>query len=137
VLDLAAGSGLVAIAALRAAACEALAADIDTFAAVATVLNATANGVSVATTTDDLLDGDLPLADVILVGDLFYERPLADRAIAWLARCADAGKPVLVGDPGRSYFPRDRFERLAEYAVPVTRELEDNEIKRTAVWRLR
>ena len=73
---------------------------------------------------------------VVLVGDMFYERPLAERALAFIDAARAAGADVLVGDPRRSYFPKDRFRQIAEYSVPVTRDLEDMEIKRTAVWRL-
>ena len=78
-----------------------------------------------------------PRYDVILVGDLFYERATAERVLAFLQRHAAHGTRVLIGDPGRTYLPKDRLERLAEYSVPVTRELEDQDIKRTGVWRLR
>ena len=75
--------------------------------------------------------------EVVLVGDAFYEKPLADRLLPWLVRLERAGTTVLIGDPGRSYCPRERLTRLAGYDVPVTRALEDSEIKRTGVWRLR
>src|SRR5262245_35788553 len=136
VLDLGSGSGLAAIAAAKASAAAVHAAEIDAFAIAAIAMNAEANGVSVLAMERDLLaDADVA-AEVLLVGDLFYERALAERTLAYceLARARQA--QVLVGDPQRSYFPRHRFEPLAEYAVPVTRELEDAEIKRTAVWRL-
>jgi len=137
VLDLGAGSGLTAIAAALCGAPHVLAADIDALAMEACRLNAVANGVTVETTTDDLLAAPLPVADVILVGDLFYERTLADRVLAAIEAASTAhGAIVLIGDPQRSYFPRGRFQKLAEYRVPVTRELEDAEIKQTAVWRV-
>ena len=79
---------------------------------------------------------DTPRYDVILVGDLFYERDTAARALAFLDRNAAIGTRVLIGDPGRTYLPKERLTRLAEYSVPVTRELEDMEIKRTSVWEL-
>jgi predicted nicotinamide N-methyase len=137
VVDLAAGSGLVAIAAMDAGAKSVLAAEIDAFAVAAIRLNATANGVAVEAAERDLLAEGVPAADVILVGDLFYEKPLAERALAWLRRCSDAGLDVLIGDPGRSYLPRAALTEISHYQVPVTRELEDAEIKRTAVWRLK
>jgi predicted nicotinamide N-methyase len=99
-------------------------------------INASANAVAVEATTADLLAMPLPAADVVLVGDLFYERQLAERVLATIEAAAANGALVLIGDPQRSYFPRGLFERLAEYRVPVTRELEDTEIKQTAVWRL-
>lgn len=140
VLDLGAGSGLVAIAAMRAGAASATAADPDRWAAAAIGLNAALNGVRVDVAAADLLDGPLDILEAVpetvLVGDLFYEKPLAGRVLRFLDRCRDAGATVLIGDPGRSYLPRARLEKLAEHGVPTTRALEDAEIKRTAVWRL-
>jgi len=140
VLDLAAGSGLVAIAAAMAGAAPVVAADIDAFTEAAIALNAEANNVYIEIITQDLLDIAAPETsryDVILVGDLFYERDTAARALSFLDRNAAAGSSVLIGDPGRTYLPKDRLTRLAEYSVPVTRELEDMEIKRTLVWTLK
>jgi predicted nicotinamide N-methyase len=134
VLDLGAGSGLTAIAAMQAGSVSVLASDIDTLSLAAVALNAEANGVAVATSAANQLNGPPRDADVILVGDLFYERPLAEAVLAYVEAAARAGAVVLVGDPQRSYFPRDRFVQVAAYEVPVTRELEDAEIKRTAVW---
>ncbi len=136
VLDLGSGSGLVAIAAAKAGAARVLAADIDAFALAAISLNAAANGVNVETTAVDLLAAPPAAFDIVLVGDLFYERPLAERVLAFADAARSRGALVLAGDPRRSYFPPDRFHKLTEYLVPVTRELEDAEIKRTAVWRL-
>jgi len=137
VIDLASGSGLVAIAAIKAGAASVLAADIDGFAVAAIGLNATLNGVTLEITRDDLLAAPPPPCDVVLVGDLFYEKTLAGRVLAWLRQVEAAGSPVLIGDPGRSYLPKEQLTKLAEYNVLVTRELEDSEIKRSAVWRLR
>jgi predicted nicotinamide N-methyase len=135
VLDLGSGGGLSAIAAYKAGAAAVLAADIDAMALAAIGLNAAANGVAILTTADDLLGCADAEADVILIGDLFYERALADRVLAFIERSASEGGFVLIGDPQRNYFPEGRFESLAEYRVPVTRDLEDAEIKKTAVWR--
>ena len=137
VLDLGAGSGLTAIAAMRAGAAWTLAADIDRMALAAVQLNARANGVTIETTAADLL-ADAPAADfgAVLVGDLFYERELAERVERFIVAAARQGASVLIGDPGRSYFPKGRFVRVGEYRVPVTRELEDAEIKNTAVWQI-
>jgi len=132
VLDLGSGSGLVGIAAMKAGARSVLSADIDSYAAAAIALNAQANGVVVEATTDDLIGRDSNW-DVILVGDLCYERPLAEKLLAWLrARKGEA----LLGDPGRSYFPKSGVEHLALYNVQVTRDLEDREIRETGVYRL-
>jgi predicted nicotinamide N-methyase len=139
VLDLAAGSGLVAIAAAKAGAAPVVAADIDFLAESAIALNGQVNGAYIETVVHDILDRPAPRAprfDVILVGDLFYERDTAARALRFLDRHAAAGSRVLIGDPGRTYLPKDRLARLAKYSVPVTRELEDMEIKRTMVWEL-
>ena len=134
VIDFASGSGIVAVAAARAGASSVLAADIDGFCGAALALNAEANGVTADFTDQDLLDQPPPEADVILAGDICYEKPLAARVMAWLEAGARRGARVLIGDPGRSYFPREGLVRLAEYQVPTTRELEDMEVKRTAVW---
>jgi predicted nicotinamide N-methyase len=135
-LDFGSGSGLVAIAAAKAGAARVLAADIDRFAAAAIALNAEENGVRVDVTTDDVIgrQGDW---DTILVGDMCYERPLAERLLAWLDERARAGVAVLMGDPGRTYFPKSGVEKLATYQVPTTRELEDREIRETSVYRYR
>jgi predicted nicotinamide N-methyase len=137
VVDFASGSGLVAIAALKSGAARVLAADIDPFCAAAIALNTAANGVACEVTDADLLDAPPPAwAQVILAGDICYEKPMAERALAWLARARAAGAQVLIGDPGRSYFPRQGLVKLAEYQVPTTRELEDMEVKKTSVWTL-
>lgn len=137
VLDLASGSGLVGIAAMKAGAASVTVADIDAFACAAAALNAVQNGVTLTTCESDLLAGEHPGRwDVILAGDIFYERDTAQRAFDFLHGQAARGVTVLIGDPGRSYLPRDKLRRLADYSVPVTRDLEDAEIKQTAVWGL-
>jgi predicted nicotinamide N-methyase len=135
VIDFASGSGLVGVAAMLAGAKNALCADIDAYCAAAVALNAQANGVTCAFTATDLLDAPAPAwAQVILAGDICYEKPLAERVLAWLAEARATGATVLIGDPGRSYFPRSGLTKLAEYQVPTTRELEDMAVKRTCVW---
>lgn len=136
VLDFGAGSGLVAIAAARAGAAEAVAAEIDPFAAAAIALNAGLNGVAVTVETDDLIDRWPPPWQVVLAGDLCYERPLAERLMRWLKRIAASGALVLLGDPGRAYLPADGLEALARYAVPVPLELEDRSLREGVVWRV-
>ncbi|HUS97839.1 MAG TPA: 50S ribosomal protein L11 methyltransferase [Hyphomicrobiaceae bacterium] len=135
-LDLGAGSGIGAIAAKLSGASDALAADIDRFAVVAASLNAAANGVALRITRDDLLLAPPPEAGLVVVADMFYEKDMAEQVLEFCVASARQGAVVLVGDPQRNYFPRDRFHEVASYSVPVTRELEDSEIKRTAVWRL-
>jgi predicted nicotinamide N-methyase len=134
VLDFASGSGLVAIAAMKAGAARTLACDIDPMCEAAIAVNALANGVSVEAAITDLLDHPPPAVDVILAGDICYERGLTDRVLAWLQAARAAGVTVLIGDPGRTYFPKSGLEKLAQYEVRTTRELEDYEIKRTGVW---
>ena len=134
VLDLAAGSGLVGVAAMQAGAGSVLCADIDPFCGAAVALNAAANGVALEFTDADLLESPPPEFDVICAGDVFYEQPMAGRVLAWLTEAAGRGTRVLVGDPLRTYFPKQGFDLLAEYAVPTTRELEDDAVKRTRVW---
>ncbi|MBN9444582.1 MAG: class I SAM-dependent methyltransferase [Bosea sp. (in: a-proteobacteria)] len=135
VLDFASGSGLVAIAAMKAGAVSVEACDIDAFAATAIGLNAQANGVAVTARLADLVGCDAGW-EVICAGDVCYERTMASTVIDWLGALAQRGATVLIGDPGRSYLPKDRLEAVATYEVPVTRALEDAEIKRSSVWRL-
>lgn len=133
VVDFATGSGLVAIAAMKAGALHVLASDIDPFCAAAVALNAAANNIVVETSDRDLVGEKLD-CDVLLAGDVFYDRAFADRLVPWLRELTMAGVTVLVGDPGRAYLPRERLAALARYEVPVTRMLEDAEVKRTTVW---
>ena len=136
-VDFASGSGLVAIAAARAGAQHVLASDLDPFAVAAIGINAAANGVAgrIDPVSADLL-GTRPEADLVLAADVFYERDLAKAVTDWLTDLQATGVTVLIGDPGRTYLPRDRLECLATYAVPVSRALEDAEIKQSHVWRL-
>jgi predicted nicotinamide N-methyase len=133
VLDIGSGSGMVAIAAAKAGAASVLAADIDAFSIAAIRVNAAANNAVIAVTQDDLIGAESDW-DMVLVGDLFYERPLAERLLAWLKTL---GCPALLGDPGRSYFPKDQVEPLAVYNVQTSRDLEDREIRETGVYRLK
>lgn len=132
VLDIGSGSGLVGLAAAKAGAAHVLAADIDAFARAAIVLNAAANDLILSTTQDDMI-GQPGKWDIVLVGDLFYERPLAEKLLAWLSSLECA---ALLGDPGRNYFPKNGVEKLASYNVQTTRDLEDREIRQTGVYRL-
>ncbi|PKA40718.1 methyltransferase [Rhizobium sullae] len=136
VFDFATGSGLVAIAAKMAGAAAVKAADIDPWAETAVLLNAVANGVSIDFDGADFV-GQPVDADIVLAGDVFYDRVFADALVPWFERLASEGKDVLVGDPGRAYLPKERLEFCAIYQVPVTRALEDCEIKKTTVWRFR
>ncbi len=135
VLDFASGSGLVAIAAAKSGAARVEACDIDAFAAAAIGINAGANAVAVTARADDLIGRDEGW-EVVCAGDVCYERDMAERVIAWLSALSARGATVLIGDPGRSYLPKERLEAVATYEVPVTRALEDAEIKRSSVWRL-
>lgn len=135
VYDLASGSGLVGIAAKLAGAGQVVAVDIDPFAIAAITLNAASNGVELATHQGNIIGQELQ-ADVLLVGDLFYEREIAEPLFAWLQKCQERGILVLIGDPGRTYLPKDKLQELACYQIEVSRELEDQDIKVTRVWGL-
>jgi predicted nicotinamide N-methyase len=135
VLDFGSGSGLVAIAGARSGAARVLAADIDAFACAAIALNAEANAISMTITQDDIVGRDDGWKTV-LVGDMCYERPLAERLLHWLHDLSARGATILLGDPGRSYFPKSGVERVATYRVQTTRDLEDREIRETGVYRL-
>jgi predicted nicotinamide N-methyase len=134
VLDLATGSGLCGLAARLAGAADVLTADIDPFAEAAVALNAEANGLAVEVTVDDLLQRPPPDVDVVLAGDVFYERDMAAAFAAWLGAAHARGARVLVGDPGRHYLPQSGLTPLASYDVPTTRELEGVEVKRVRVF---
>jgi predicted nicotinamide N-methyase len=137
VLDFASGSGLVAIAAAMAGAASVRAADIDDFALDAVALNAAANNVAVTAVAENVLGRFELDADVILAGDIFYDRDLAPEVLAWLEGWRGRGAAILVGDPGRTYLPKEKLDLLATYEVPVSRELEDLEIKKSSVWTLK
>jgi predicted nicotinamide N-methyase len=136
VLDFACGSGVVAIAAAKAGAARTEACDIDAFAIAAVHLNASANEVRIDACRVDAVDTDDDW-DVVLAGDICYERDMAARTMAWLERLHARRATVLVGDPGRAYLPRDKLVPVATYRVPVTRSLEDAEIKTAHVWQFR
>jgi predicted nicotinamide N-methyase len=133
-LDFGAGSGLVAIAAAKTGA-KITAADIDPLSIAAMKHNAAANGVSIGIDSSDLIGTELRW-EIMLIGDMCYERPLAERLLPWLRRAVTRQRRVLVGDPGRNYFPNGGLEKLATYAVPTTRDLEDREMRETSVYRL-
>ena len=137
VFDLASGSGLCAIAAMRAGAAEATGADIDAFAVAAMEINARANGRRVTAVRRDVLDEEPPDADVVLAGDCWYEAGFAGRVLPWLQRARDRGIDVLVGDPGRRYLPTDELVELASYDVRTTTELEDLDRKQGWVYGIR
>jgi predicted nicotinamide N-methyase len=138
VLDFAAGSGLSAIAAAMAGASAVAAADIDPFARAAIALNAAANAVEISLIEDDILgmaEDDRDDWDVILAGDVCYERPMAERIAQWFGALAGAGRLILIGDPGRSYLPGSGLKEIARYQVPTTLELEYCTLRETVVWR--
>ena len=134
VLDFGAGSGLIGVSAAKAGAKSVLSADIDNFAVEAIMLNAEANGVEIDATAEDLVGVENRGWQVILVGDMCYERPLAERIEVWLRRLASEGAIVLIGDPGRTYLPKTGLRKLVSYAVMTTRELEDTDVRNTSVW---
>jgi predicted nicotinamide N-methyase len=135
-LDFASGSGLVAIAAALSGAAAVEACDVDAFAFAAIEANAAENGVSIAPRLESLIGADEGW-DVVLAGDVAYAKDLAEAATEWLAGLARRGATVLIGDPRRAYLPLNRLDCVIEYSIPVTRELEDSEIKRAGVFRFR
>lgn len=135
VLDFAAGSGLSGIGAALAGAEKVEAAEIDAFAAAAIELNAAANNAAVEVVMEDLIGKD-GRWDLVLAGDVCYEKPMAERVIAWFRLLAGRGVTVLMGDPGRAYLPAQGLVEVARYDVATTKELEDRELRQTVVWRL-
>ncbi len=136
VLDLGSGSGLLAIAAAKAGAAHVEANDIDPLAMDAISMNAVANSADIHLLSEDVVGCDQHW-DVVLAGDIAYEPGMAERFILWLEQLANKGTRVLIGDPGRTYLPRDRLHSLAHYEVPVSKCLEDCETKMTDVWRFK
>ena len=116
VLDLGAGSGLVAIAAAQTGAIVS-AAEIDPHGRAAIALNAAANGVDVAIIDIDLAGPPPTDVDLIAAGDVFYNPEVATLMLPFLDGCRVAGIAVLIGDPDRRDLPVDRLERVASYAV--------------------
>lgn len=135
VVDFASGSGVVAIAAAKAGAASVLAVDIDPWAKVAIAMNAEANGVALNITEANVVGTDIN-ADVLLAGDVFYDKSFAELLFPWLTSQQKRGIRVLVGDPGRAYLPKQDLIAKEIYQVPVSRALEDSEIKRTTVWEI-
>jgi predicted nicotinamide N-methyase len=134
-LDLATGSGLVAVAAAKAGAHPVTANDIDPMSLAAATVNAELNQVRLHTLEADVLDTD-PRESVILAGDVFYSREMAARVLPFLRRAAARGALVLVGDPGRAYLPTDRMIRQAAYDVPVEITLEGVPTRSTTIWQV-
>jgi len=134
VLDFAAGGGVASIAAIRAGATHVLASEIDLFAIESIGLNAALNGAPVDVTDADLIGLDDGW-DVVFAGDVCYERPVAERIAVWLRRLAARGAVVLMGDPGRTYMPKEGLAEVTKYVVPTSRDLEDHESRVTTVWR--
>jgi predicted nicotinamide N-methyase len=135
VLDFGAGSGLVAIAAKRAGAAHVVAAEIDAFSIAAMQLNAALNDVAIETECNDIIGVDRGW-DIVLIGDMCYERPLADRLVPWLKTLATRGATVLLGDPGRAYLPKSGLRKIARYNVPTSLDLEDRTMRETLIWQL-
>ncbi|TFV53999.1 methyltransferase [Geodermatophilus sp. DF01-2] len=133
VLDLGSGSGLVALAARLAGARSVLASDVDPFSRAAVGVNAGLNGVDGVSVTGDVLDRAPAGIDVVLAGDVCYDREMTERVLPFLDRARARGCAVYVGDPGRPYLPHDRLHAVATYDIPET---EGPGLRRTTVWRL-
>ena len=135
VLDFAAGSGLVGIAAMKAGASHVTSNDIDDYAHAAMMVNAQANDVALVIFITDLIGQDHGW-DVVLAGDIFYDQAIAERLVGWFDALHARGADIILGDPGRAYLPKTGLKCLATFAVPVTRDLEDAEIKNVGIYRL-
>lgn len=138
VIDFAAGSGVSSMAAARGGAASVTANDIDLLALVAARLNAEANGLAFEVSAEDWLADACraPRTDVVIAGDVCYEREMSARALAWLRSHANAGRLVLLGDPGRNYFSAQGLEELARYEIPTSLQLENRGMRETVVWKV-
>lgn len=136
VLDIACGSGLVGIAAIKAGAKSVLCNDIDAYAGAAVALNAELNTVKLAFTGENLLARSAPDADIILAGDICYEKPMTDAMLTYFRRAALHKIEVYIGDPHRTYFPKTGLIRLADYDILTNADIEDAAIKPASVWKL-
>ena len=136
VLDIACGSGLVGIAAMRAGAESVLCNDIDTYAETAVLLNAQLNAVELAFSGENLLSGPMPDVDIILAGDICYEKPMTDAMLTYFRRAAPHKIEVYIGDPHRTYFPKTGLIRLADYDIMTNADIEDAAMKPASVWKL-
>ena len=138
VIDFAAGSGVASLAAARAGAASVIANDIDALSLVAARLNAAGSGLLIETSSEDWLAGPEgePAADVVLAGDVCYERAMSARALGWLKGHAARGRLVLLGDPGRNYFSAQGLQELARYRIPTSLQLENRGMRETVVWRV-
>ncbi len=138
VIDFAAGSGVSALAAARAGAGRVIANDIDALSLVAARLNAEANGLVLETSQEDWLSGHdgQPQADIVIAGDVCYERAMSAQALEWLRSHANRGRLVLLGDPGRNYFSAQGLEEKERYRIPTTLQLENRGMRETVVWQV-
>ena len=138
VVDFAAGSGVSSMAAAKAGAASVIANDIDELSLIAARLNAEANGLAVDTSSADWLAGadGAPETDVVIAGDVCYEREMSVRALAWLRSHAARGRLVLLGDPGRNYFSAQGLVECARYEIPTSLQLENRGMRETVVWRV-
>lgn len=134
VLDFGAGSGLVAIAAVKSGADIVTAADIDPVSVKAMVLNSALNDVAFGFETEDLIGTDRGW-NPLLIGDVCYDKKIADRLVPWLRDLAAAGRTVLIGDPGRFILCDMGLETIASYHAETTSIMEDSDLRNARVWR--
>lgn len=136
VLDFAAGSGLVGIAAKMAGAASVLATDIDKVALTAIELNAGINNVTFEASTRDVLDSEDCPWDLIVAGDVCYEKPMAEKTFAWLRRCSAKGAKALMADPGRAYLPKTGLLRLGQMTIACSLDIEDKLSRDVAIYQI-
>lgn len=136
VIDFAAGSGIAAIAAMKAGAKSVLAVDIDPLALHAINLNSAHNQVDVKISEGIDLSKAYTKADLILAGDICYQQSMSTALTRWLHLCVTKGVEVLIADPGRAYVPKEGLTQLASYTVPTSRDLEDQDSRIVIVWKM-
>ncbi len=134
VFDFGSGSGLVALSAAKAGASLSIGNDHDLFAGTAMAMNSALNNIKITADTSNYLDQAVP-AEIIVAGDVCYEREASSKILPWLRRLA-RDRYVLLADPGRHYAPTNGLKELARYEVPTSLDVEQHAMRATTVWQL-
>ena len=123
ILDFGSGSGVVAIAAMKAGAKQAIACDIDPDALISCAENAKLNGVSIEL-SDDLFtiqDNDI---DLLIAADVLYDRA----NLSFLDTFFEYAQEVLLADSRIKDFSHPQYRHIRKqesFTVPDLDELDE------------